>query len=107
MTTQKIKLGIDVLDIELTLQYASAQSFGLQVSNADNTPADLTGSTATLEFDDDAGTVLTADTSGDVWQWNLDASETTLEWGQQEVVLWATLAGVRRVWGRGKAMVER
>lgn len=99
-----IALGSDIPDLLVKIQKGSAQSFGLQVTNLDGTPADLTGSVATIELVD--GTVWTATTTADIWQWDLTATDTLVSWTKQPASLVVTTGGVRRTWGTGSAVVR-
>lgn len=105
--SNQLALGGVVADLLLTLYVGVYNSFGIDVTDEDGLPVDLTGATATLHFDT-LDIVATTDVPGSAFNWVIAPSVTTaLTWNKRPASLTATVAGQTAPWAIGSVELVR
>lgn len=94
-----------VLELELVITKGGGWTIGLHVTDSAGANVDLTGTTATIHFDD--GSIWTATTVGSYY--NFDVSKATVDaltWKSNGAYLAASDGVHTTVWAKGQAGVD-
>lgn len=105
--TDVLALGTDLPTLRLTLYADVYNPFGIDVTELDGTPADLTGATAALHFDG-LDLAATTDVPGSAFNWSIAPGVTAaLTWNRKPASLTVTVAGQEVPWAVGTVELIR